>query len=707
MTSLAGVTSANGPQPKLVLSRDLADFLIAFSGAFQRYGMYPDGHPALEEAIRNLHRKLEILFLERSGVTVGATPLQLIVAGVPTDPDHSLLRELAIHLHSRGIGGLKILRGAKRSELDGLLTRIARDLSGQAPSADRPSRGRWQHIRLYPLNYAQLELVEEEDEQEAQEILAEGGDAWASRLWRGLACAALGDDSVDDAADMDPLELAIAIDVHAYDPEYDRKILASLTDFAEACRGRSRNESVAIQRHLARLLSALSPKTLQRLLAMRGDGAIQRHFLLEVTHVMAAGVVLQLVEGAAQASGHSIAPGMLQLLGKLAAHAENAPPARRPWADEAFRELVRQVVERWEGAEPGAPLPALKAAAAERAHSHSGPHTTSDAARAYAPEPERILVMSLEGGMLEPGTMRAADGMVARGQTWRLLDILQLVPPLDPVGRELRTRVFHPNTVSVLLSLAPIDVKTLDRLVPSCGPGAIAPMLDALASEKDRRIRSRLLDLLTRFGSSVGPEAVSRIKDAPWYVQRNLLKLLGTLPTLPKEFSPTACMAHPDARVRIEGLKLLLKNPSTRERALMDALRSPDTATLRLGLVAALDGCSKAGAQLIIDQLLSHSMPADLRSIGLRAIAPVQEPEVMECLWRYAVRRRWVFLTRLAPKTPDMVAALAGLSTHWRTHPRVAPVIDAGIVHRDKEVREAAGATRLLPGAPPGPKVIM
>jgi len=700
--------SPTGAQPRMVLSRDLADFLIAFSGAFQRYGMYPEGHPALEEAIRNLQRKLEILFLERSGVTVGATPMQLIVAGVPTDPDHSLLRELAGHLHSRGIGGLKILRGAKRAELDGLLTRIAHDLPGQAASPDRPSRGRWQHIRLYPLNYAQLELVEEEDEQEAQEILAEGGDAWANRLWRGLACAALGDDSLDDAADMDPLELAIAIDVHAYDPEYDRKILASLTDFAEACRGRPRTESVAVQRHLARLLSALSPKTLQRLLAMRGDGAVQRHFLLEVSHVMAAGVVLQLVEGAAQASGHTIAPGMLQLLGKLAAHAENAPPARRPWADEAFRELVRQVVERWEGAEAGAPLPALKvAAAAERVHSHSGPHAVNDGARAYAPEPERILVMSLEGGMLEPGTMRAADGMVARGQTWRLLDILQLVPPLDPVGRELRTRVFHPHTVSVLLSLAPIDVKTLDRLVPSCGPGAIGPMLDALASEKDRRIRSRLLDLLARFGSAVGPEAVGRIKDAPWYVQRNLLKLLGNLPTLPREFSPTACMSHPDARVRIEGLKLLLKNPSTRERALMDALRSSDTATLRLGLVAALDECPKAGARLIIEQLNSHSMPADLRSIGLKAIAPVPEPEVLECLWRYAVRRRWVFLNRLAPKTPDMVAALAGLSTHWRTHPRVGPVIDAGIAHRDKEVREAAGASRLLPAATPGPRVIM
>jgi hypothetical protein len=232
-------------------------------------------------------------------------------------------------------------------------------------------------------------------------------------------------------------------------------------------------------------------------------------------------------------------------------------------------------------------------------------------------------------------------------------------------------------------------------------------MLDALASEKDRRIRSRLLDLLTRFGTPVGPEAAARIKDAPWYVQRNLLKLLGTLPTLPKEFSPTACMAHPDARVRIEGLKLLLKNPSTRERALIDALRSSDTATLRLGLVAALDECPKAGARLIIEQLNSHSMPADLRSIGLKAIAPVQEPEVLECLWRYAVRRRWVFLNRLAPKTPDMVAALAGLSTHWRTHPRVGPVIDSGIAHRDKEVREAAGASRLLPAATPGPRVIM
>jgi len=192
---------------------------------------------------------------------------------------------------------IRVLRGVKRSELGGLLTRITREATAASPEArDSPTRVLWPHLRLYPLNYAQLELIEEDEEDQA--MAAEAGDAWAQRLWLNLARAALAEDEVEEDADVDPLTVAVAIDARPYDPEYDRRILASLTDFAEACRGRGRSELVAVQRHLARLIGALSRPTLQRLLALRGDGALQRHFLLEVSHVMAADVVLGLVQQA-------------------------------------------------------------------------------------------------------------------------------------------------------------------------------------------------------------------------------------------------------------------------------------------------------------------------------------------------------------------------------------------------------------------------
>jgi hypothetical protein len=188
-----------------------------------------------------------------------------------------------------------------------------------------------------------------------------------------------------------------------------------------------------------------------------------------------------------------------------------------------------------------------------------------------------------------------------------------------------------------------------------------------------------------------------------------MLKLLGNLPALPREFSATAYMSHSDPRVRIESLKLLLKDPSTRDRALKDALRSPDPATLRLGLVAAVEGFPRDVLPIIVERLEGQTIPGELRSMALRAIAPVQEAEVFQCLWKECVRRRWIFGVRLAPKSPDMLTALAGLSTHWRDHPRVAALIEAGATHRDREIRESAGALRLLMGPQPTalPRVLM
>ena len=189
---------------RLILSRDLADFVISLSGAFQRYAMYPDGHPALDTATRSLAKKLEILFLDRLAVSVGVTPNQLIICGTPTDPDHPLLRDLAGQLHARGVGGIKLYRGTQRSELRGMLRLAIRD----ADAEPEPS-SRWPNVRIYPLNYDHLELLE--DDEPAEPI--EATELWARRVWLGLARAALGEHLPEQLlATADPLEIAVAVD---------------------------------------------------------------------------------------------------------------------------------------------------------------------------------------------------------------------------------------------------------------------------------------------------------------------------------------------------------------------------------------------------------------------------------------------------------------------------------------------------------------
>src|SRR5207244_13237315 len=88
----------------------------------------------------------------------------------------------------------------------------------------------------------------------------------------------------------------------------------------------------------------------------------------------------------------------------------------------------------------------------------------------------------------------------------------------------------------------------------------------------------------SRPGRGIAPMVGARLDDERWYFTRNLLALLEDLPAVPDDFSPARLTQHADARVRWQALKLQLKLPAERERALITALKDADPRTLRLAL---------------------------------------------------------------------------------------------------------------------------
>jgi len=484
--------------------------------------------------------------------------------------------------------------------------------------------------------------------------------------------------------------LAKAIEIHRGDDEYDSHILANLIDFAAAARSRGQAESLAVQQQLSRMLGAMAPDTAERLLALRGDdGRQQRNFLLEASHLLTADVVSQLVEASAHASSRDLSPALLALLNKLAGHAMQSHNGRRAAADTSFRELVRKLIDNWEEEEAHQHLPELYGSDSNQLPAL--PDITSSV-WVYPPEPERIILMSIESGILEAGTLRAVDWMMARGDIDQLFLMLEDLVD-DPVAAVIRDRVFHPRTVSVLLAAEPIDLETLGRLIPDAGLEAADMLLDALAAAKDRKARSKLLELLSRYGEAIGSEIVVRIPGAPWFVQRNLLHLLGLLPKLPPEFSPEICLSHPDPRVRHEGLKLLLRDPTTREAAITQAVKAPDQPTLRLGLVSAAEGCPPQAVTTIVDRLVARKLPDELLALALRAVSEVEEEAVLDTLISYCrAKRTFLWFWWLAPVSPALIEAMTTLAVHWRFNRGAVPILKRGGKHADKRVREAAGA---------------
>jgi hypothetical protein len=270
------------------------------------------------------------------------------------------------------------------------------------------------------------------------------------------------------------------------------------------------------------------------------------------------------------------------------------------------------------------------------------------------------------------------------------LALLETVPREDPIAQGLRSRVYHPQTVRSLVNASPVDLEALDRLIPATGIEAAPALLDGLAESRERRVRLRILDLLTRYGAAVAPLAIERIEGMPWYVQRNLLSLLNRLPDVPEEFSAEGLLRHRDPRVRHEAIALAINDPLLRDRGLAEALESPHEPTLRLALTTLTERCEPEFVPRLIHLAAEPNLEMELRVLAITALASVGDPVVLRVLRRLVVASGITALGRLAPKSEPMLAALRGLATHWHGHPKVLQLLETARESKDPEIRDAA-----------------
>ena len=690
---------AHAPE-RAALSRELADFLIELSIALHKHTMYPEGHPSLEPAVLAVTRRAEHLFEGRSSLALGVARNQLVIEGVATEPKNPLLAELAGRLHRHHLGAVTFQRGLRVNEVVDLLRTLAvdADRTGAPLGLGPPERLRaWEHARLHPVTYERLELLQDEEQSPGDDKGARERALRGTQLWVGLARAALTADASDADApppSNEPAIIAKAIDEHPRNAAYDQVIVGYLLQIADELKHAGGAEAAALRRRTSKLVGALQPGTLRRLIEMGGDNAQRAKFALAATQGLAVDAVLEIVRAMADATHKTVSEPLVRMFSKLAQHAEHGPPEARVQADEALRDQVRHLLEGWTLEDPN---PTEYGSALHRMSAATPASTGPRSLTALPAEPLRVVQIAVETGVLGVAAWRAVERLVADRHVGQLVDMLAESPQASPVPvradvAPLWTRVTSPEVVSQLASSEPPDFTTIDRVLPRLAVGAFGPLLDVLAASESRTTRRGLLDRLTRAPSELGPVVAERLTaDAPWYVARNLLIVLDGLPALPAGFSTTTFVGHSDVRVRREAVKLALKIPAEREVALLGALCDPDPRMVRLGLTAALEQCPLSAVQFVTRVAQDASRTSELRVLAIKVLGRAATPAALTALVRLVDGgTNWLGRPRLAGRSLELLAALMALATGWADDRHARALLALAAVSPDPDIRNAA-----------------
>jgi hypothetical protein len=230
----------------------------------------------------------------------------------------------------------------------------------------------------------------------------------------------------------------------------------------------------------------------------------------------------------------------------------------------------------------------------------------------------------------------------------------------------------------------------IERAALHSGAVAVGALLNALGAARERSTRRRLLDLLGLIGPSAEPELLSRLPGAPWFLARNILAVLAQFPAIANTDPVFAAFNDPEPRVRLEALKVLLRQPTTRDRAVVDSLERGDEALAKVALAGLGGSCPPALVAPVLSVLRDSS--DELRLQAIRLLAEARNPLVVPQLLALVRAPRGLFRRqRLLPKSAVMLAALAVLAGRWRNHRPVLAVIQLASRSSDPEVNAAIG----------------
>jgi hypothetical protein len=649
--------------------------------AVHKRGIYPASHPMLHGSVDALARRFQAVLSQRSQLSVGVSRRRLVVDGIATDENNSLLADFAERLYEHEIGVVTFLTNVERGTLEEFISEIAvSPTRGAAPlgAGGRSQLTRWNNLVLTRVAFDRLELMDGERAESEREAPKTGRSA---ELWLGLARAALTGGSLDGTLD-DPQRLAESVDRQVDREGYDAAILGVLRQVIGELDDGELRDSLLRQR-VSDLVQNLDDTTLSKLLHMGGDTTGRAVFLERACESLTAAAVVRLTRVAASDAGVPVAGAMLRLLAKLARDADSRRPTSRS-VDRALRSVIRKMLADWKLIDPNPEAYTVVLEGIATNGSESQPDLGRDLCEA-----ERILQIGIATDSIGPSVEAALARLIAASGVAAAVDCLIACDP-SPLRDSLVDRLINESTFREELARDRPSVPVLQHAVARLRVDAV----DALVQELERRGDGDavwIVGLLTRIGTPGIPAMGEMLPSLSPRALRHLIGVFDQCDAWPATSDPLAYARHGDPVVRREALRYALKREATRDRAMLAGLRDSDVRNFNLALSAINGACAIEVARAVIARLESPELTDQLRARSIRALGESSHSEVLIWLEKRATTRHWLFRTvRLRKPSLELTAIVTALAGRDDNRPESRRVLALAQRSRNRDLQRAA-----------------
>jgi hypothetical protein len=637
---------------------------------------------AVEAAYRSLGGLLE----GEPVLRVGVARTQLVVGDSVTDPAHFIIGDLAARLHRRQVGAITFHGGLSRDEFTAALEVLAAEpRRGRQGSSEEQVVSPNAAVEITPIAFDALVLRTDEGGSELDRLWQElaqvvgtgfggghGGLGFGRLAGEGLAGGG--------GSGPDGYDLALAQRLRA--PEARAALASVLERLGRVTQSLTGSEREAAEARLADLVATLPRDAIAMLLDVDLSQPESLPNLLPAVEWLPTLALVELVETAARSQKQGFSVVLLRLLRKLAGQGRSRT-ARRSGSDRDLRVMVKALVEDWTLTDPNTKKHAWILDTLAR-------HDMATADEG-APTPEglRVIQIALETEAAGDLVSEAVEMVVAGDGVDELARLLAEVALPNAAAAAISRQLAAPSQLRRILTdrVAPATVR---HLLPFLEEESLPLVLDRLLrlpAEVQGEVAERLLAL----GPAGGRALLERLDGASGDDRRHLLRLLSGLAHLPAGFTPRAYATAAEPLVRIEALRLMMRQPGDRDEAIHLALADDDDRVAEVAIVAGLEEMPRQSLTRLMLLLNSPRRSVALRARGIAILAQFDAPSIREWLvGNLVVRRGWFRRKRLAPKTPLVLARLKVLAARWPDHAAAARALDLARRSGDPELIAAA-----------------